>query len=45
MCGIVGLFLKDAKLEAELGALTAGMLTTLCDRGHASPCMAAVRRA
>jgi glutamate synthase domain-containing protein 1 len=33
MCGIVGLFLKDAKLEPELGALTAGMLRTLCDRG------------
>jgi glutamate synthase domain-containing protein 1 len=33
MCGIVGLFLKDAKLELELGTLTAGMLKTLCDRG------------
>lgn len=33
MCGIVGLFLKDAALEPELGALTAGMLATLCDRG------------
>jgi methylamine---glutamate N-methyltransferase subunit A len=33
MCGIVGLFLKDARLEPELGALTAGMLRTLCDRG------------
>jgi glutamate synthase domain-containing protein 1 len=33
MCGIVGLFLKDAKLEPELGALLAGMLDTLCDRG------------
>ena len=33
MCGIVGLFLKDTKLEPELGALTAGMLRTLCDRG------------
>ncbi len=33
MCGIVGLFLKDKKLEAELGGLTAGMLATLCDRG------------
>ncbi len=33
MCGIVGLFLKDAKLEPELGALTAGMLRTLSDRG------------
>jgi glutamate synthase domain-containing protein 1 len=33
MCGIVGLFLKDPKLEGELGALLAGMLGTLCDRG------------
>lgn len=33
MCGIVGLFLKDTRLEPELGALTAGMLRTLCDRG------------
>src|SRR2546425_9608517 len=33
MCGIVGLFLKDPRLEPELGALLAGMLGTLCDRG------------
>ena len=33
MCGIVGLFLKDASLEPELGRLLAGMLGTLCDRG------------
>jgi glutamate synthase domain-containing protein 1 len=33
MCGIVGLFLKDPALEARLGALLAGMLGTLCDRG------------
>lgn len=33
MCGIVGLFLKDQRLEPELGALLAGMLGTLCDRG------------
>jgi len=33
MCGIVGLFLKDASLERELGRLLAGMLGTLCDRG------------
>jgi amidophosphoribosyltransferase len=33
MCGIVGLFLKDARLEPELGRLTAGMLAELCDRG------------
>src|SRR5262245_37482607 len=33
MCGIVGLFLKDDKLSQDLGALLAGMLGTLCDRG------------
>lgn len=33
MCGIVGLFLKDDKLSSDLGALLAGMLGTLCDRG------------
>jgi methylamine---glutamate N-methyltransferase subunit A len=33
MCGIVGLFLKDARLEPELGALTSAMLGALCDRG------------
>jgi methylamine---glutamate N-methyltransferase subunit A len=33
MCGIVGLFLKDPKLEPGLGTLLAGMLGTLCDRG------------
>jgi methylamine---glutamate N-methyltransferase subunit A len=33
MCGIVGLFLKDRAAEAELGALLAGMLRTMSDRG------------
>jgi len=33
MCGVVGLYLKDRALEPELGALLAGMLGTLCDRG------------
>src|SRR6202035_3309936 len=33
MCGIVGLYLKDHALEPGLGALLAGMLGTLCDRG------------
>jgi glutamate synthase domain-containing protein 1 len=33
MCGIVGLFLKDKALEPRLGALTADMLATMCDRG------------
>lgn len=33
MCGIVGLFLKNRSLEPELGALMAGMLGTMCERG------------
>ena len=33
MCGIVGLFLKDPSLEAQLGSLTETMLATLSDRG------------
>jgi len=33
MCGIVGLFIKDPALEPELGALLAGMLGTMRDRG------------
>ena len=33
MCGIAGIFLKDSALEPELGALLAGMLTPLSDRG------------
>lgn len=33
MCGIVGLFLKDPSLEAELGRLLSGMLVTMTDRG------------
>jgi glutamate synthase domain-containing protein 1 len=33
VCGIAGLFLKDGKLEPELGGLLAGMLRPLCDRG------------
>ena len=33
MCGIVGLFIKDPKLEPELGRLAAGMLATMSDRG------------
>jgi methylamine---glutamate N-methyltransferase subunit A len=33
MCGIVGLFIKDAVLEAQLGRLLSGMLATMCDRG------------
>jgi methylamine---glutamate N-methyltransferase subunit A len=33
MCGIVGLFLKDARLEPHLGELLAEMLVTMTDRG------------
>lgn len=33
MCGIVGLFLKNAALEPELGRLTALMLSEMTDRG------------
>ncbi|MBC7740111.1 MAG: glutamine amidotransferase, partial [Candidatus Saccharibacteria bacterium] len=33
MCGIVGLFLKDPRLEPTLGALLTDMLITMTDRG------------
>lgn len=33
MCGIAGLFLKDFSLRGDLGALLAGMLAPLGDRG------------
>ncbi|GLK85121.1 class II glutamine amidotransferase [Ancylobacter defluvii] len=33
MCGIVGLFIKDPKLEPQLGAMLAEMLDVMCDRG------------
>ncbi|EYD73907.1 Glutamine amidotransferase protein GlxB [Rubellimicrobium mesophilum DSM 19309] len=33
MCGIVGLFLKDARLEPHLGEMLADMLITMTDRG------------
>ncbi|TCT03517.1 class II glutamine amidotransferase [Aquabacter spiritensis] len=33
MCGIVGIFLKDAKLEPELGSMLASMLCVMTDRG------------
>jgi amidophosphoribosyltransferase len=33
MCGIVGLFLRNTKLEPELGRFTAAMLSELRDRG------------
>ena len=37
MCGIVGLFTKDLRLEPELGRLMAAMLTTMTDRGPTRP--------
>lgn len=33
MCGIVGLFLKDTRLQPELGSLLSDMLVTMSDRG------------
>jgi methylamine---glutamate N-methyltransferase subunit A len=33
MCGIVGLYIKDRKLEPKLGAMLSDMLTVMCDRG------------
>ena len=33
MCGIVGLFLKDKKLEPDLGIMLTDMLITMTDRG------------
>lgn len=33
MCGIVGLFLKNPKLEPKLGSLLSNMLETMTDRG------------
>jgi methylamine---glutamate N-methyltransferase subunit A len=33
MCGIAGVFLKDRKLASDLGAMLAGMLSALGDRG------------
>ena len=33
MCGIVGLFLKDRKLDSKLGGLLSDMLVTMSDRG------------
>lgn len=33
MCGIVGLFLKNKKLEPQLGNMLSTMLGTMCERG------------
>jgi len=44
MCGIVGLFLKDPRLEPELGAMLTDMLITMSDRGPDSAGIAIYRR-
>ena len=33
MCGIAGLFIKNPRLQPELGSLLAAMTSTLCSRG------------
>lgn len=43
MCGIVGLFIKDAALRPELGALLSEMLVTMTDRGPDSAGIAIYR--
>ena len=40
MCGIVGLFIKNPKLESQLGALVAPMLSEMTERGPDSAGMA-----
>jgi len=45
MCGIVGLFMKDPKLEPNLGKLTSAMLSTMCERGPDSAGFAVYGRA
>jgi amidophosphoribosyltransferase len=44
MCGIVGFFAKDATFEPRLGALLAGMLTSMADRGPDSAGFAIYRQ-
>ena len=44
MCGIVGLFLKDASLEPHLGRLLSDMLVTMSDRGPDSAGIAVYAR-
>jgi len=43
MCGIVGLFLKDERLQPQLGALLTDMLVTMSDRGPDSAGLAVYR--
>lgn len=44
MCGIVGLFLKDASLEPRLGEMLEDMLVTMSDRGPDSAGIAVYAR-
>ena len=44
MCGIVGLFLKDPRLEPHLGEMLADMLITMTDRGPDSAGLAVYGR-
>lgn len=43
MCGIVGLFLKDASLRPDLGSMLTDMLITMSDRGPDSAGIAVYR--
>ena len=44
VCGIVGIFLKDKKLESEVGKLLTQMLITMSDRGPDSAGIAIYER-
>ena len=44
MCGIVGLFLKDKSLEADLGRMLSEMLVTMTDRGRIVPALRYITR-
>ena len=45
MCGIVGLFAKQAKLEPQLGKLLTQMLVAMSERGPDSAGFAEIGRA
>ena len=44
MCGIVGLFLKSARLEPRLGAYLAPMLTGMGDAGRTARALPSIAR-
>ena len=44
MCGIIGLFLKDDKLNCNLGSMLSSMLNTMSDRGPDSSGLAIYNR-